>query len=198
MKAIETDIPGVILFEPKIFKDGRGAFFEMWKDDSYSAHGIPRHFRQDNVSTSERGVLRGLHFQSPHSQGKLVSVLAGSVFDVVVDTRIGSPTFGQSLHFILSSDNGRQLYVPEGMAHGFCVMSEKATFFYKCTDVYHPESEYSLAWNDPQLDIKWPFKEVFLSGKDKAGKPLAELMEVLPHYEYGQPPSHLSKPVEQL
>ena len=196
MNVIKTEIPGVILFEPKVFQDSRGSFFELWKDESYLSYGIPRHFRQDNVSTSEKGVLRGLHFQSPNSQGKLVSVLSGSVFDVVVDTRLGSPTFGQSMSFVLSSANKRQLYVPEGMAHGFCVTSDSATFFYKCTDTYHPESEYTLAWNDPELNIKWPLQQVYLSNKDKLGKTLSELMDVLPQFDYYKTTTGSEKTVE--
>ncbi|MGI9213737.1 MAG: dTDP-4-dehydrorhamnose 3,5-epimerase, partial [Methylococcaceae bacterium] len=149
----------------------------------FEAAGIPLDFVQDNVSFSRQGILRGLHFQNPVSQGKLVQVLQGAVYDVAVDIRYGSPTFGHWYGVTLSAENHLQLYVPEGFAHGFCVVSETALFTYKCTDFYTPEHEYSLAWNDPDLGIDWPITEPSLSGKDQAGKRLGEFTpEQLPKW----------------
>jgi dTDP-4-dehydrorhamnose 3,5-epimerase len=183
MNVIETPIPGVLIIEPKVFGDERGFFLETWNQARYREAGIAETFVQDNLSFSRRGVLRGLHFQNPHPQGKLVHVLQGEVFDVAVDIRIGSPTFGQAVAEVLSADNKRQLYVPPGFAHGFCVTSDTALFAYKCTDLYHPESEGSILWNDPDLGIAWPVTEPELSAKDRAGTHLADLpRERLPVY----------------
>lgn len=174
MKAIKSDIPGVVIIEPKVFGDARGFFFETYSAERYGAAGIPIPFVQDNLSYSAKGVLRGLHFQRPRTQGKLVYVLEGEVFDVCVDIRRGSPTFGRSFSVILSADNKRQLYVPPGLAHGFCVTSEKALFSYKCTDYYAPQHDNSVLWNDPQLEINWPLQDVSLSDKDKKGRLLKD------------------------
>lgn len=179
----QTNIPGVIVIEPKVFGDERGKFSEVWKDTVYTDIGIKEPFRQDNVSTSIKGTLRGLHLQNPNPQGKLVTVLVGEVFDVVVDTRLGSPTFGEIFTIELTSENNRQLYCPPGTAHGFCVIREEATFFYKCTDIYNPESEFSIAWNDPDLNIPWPLTDITLSHKDQNAKPFKELLDRFPKYQ---------------
>lgn len=173
-RATPTDIEGVVLIEPAVFGDARGYFFESWHSERYAAWGVPTTFVQDNVSRSARGILRGLHFQEPFSQGKLVQVLEGEVFDVAVDVRVGSPTFGRWVGERLSADNHRQLYIPPGMAHGFCVLSDHALFTYKCTELYHPEAELSIAWDDPAIGIDWPIDKPTLSKKDAAGLRLAD------------------------
>ncbi len=173
--ASATDLPGVVLFSPPVYRDPRGFFREVWRADRYTAAGIREAFVQDNVSYSQRGVLRGLHFQEPEGQGKLVSALMGAVCDVVVDVRLGSPTFGRSECFELSEQNGRQLYVPPGFAHGFVVLSEVALFAYKCTAYYSPAHERVVMWNDPELRIDWPADlEFTVSPRDAAGRPLRE------------------------
>ncbi|TCL36073.1 dTDP-4-dehydrorhamnose 3,5-epimerase [Anaerospora hongkongensis] len=183
MNVIETNLPGVIIIEPKVFGDTRGYFFETWQQARYEAIGIKEKFVQDNVSFSARGVLRGLHYQKPNTQGKLVSVLQGEVFDVAVDIRVGSPNFGQWTGVLLSGENHRQLWVPPGFAHGFCVTSETAYFSYKCTDVYAPQAEGGIIWNDPDIDIEWPLVDVVLSDKDKVYTKLKELAaDKLPQY----------------
>lgn len=166
MKIIETTLPGVLIIEPKVFGDDRGYFFETWQQSRYEEAGIKATFVQDNLSFSTKGVLRGLHYQNPHSQGKLVSVVHGEVFDVAVDIRIGSPTFGQWTGVHLSGENHRQFWIPEGFAHGFCVMSDTVYFAYKCTDIYTPSSEGGIIWNDPDIGIDWPLTDVKLSDKD--------------------------------
>ena len=166
MKVIATGLPGVMIIEPKVFGDARGFFMESWNQARYEEHGLPAVFVQDNISFSQKGVLRGLHFQNPNAQGKLVYVLQGEVFDVVVDIRVGSPTFGEWASVSLSSENKRQFYIPEGFAHGFCVTSETALFAYKCTKVYQPQAEYGMGWQDPDLGIKWPIEKPLLSEKD--------------------------------
>ncbi|SDF71696.1 dTDP-4-dehydrorhamnose 3,5-epimerase [Sporolituus thermophilus] len=168
MKVTETKLPGVLLIEPDVYEDSRGYFLETWNAARYKQYGLPEKFVQDNLSFSRRGVLRGLHFQNPNPQGKLVYVIQGEVFDVAVDIRPGSPTFGQWVGVTLSSDNKRQLYIPEGFAHGFCVMSEAALFAYKCTDFYNPKAEGGIIWNDPDIGIEWPVQEPVLNEKDKA------------------------------
>lgn len=177
MNITQTPLPGVLLIEPKVFGDARGFFFETWNSQRYTEAGLDRVFVQDNVSLSRQGILRGLHFQNPIPQGKLVQVLQGAVYDVAVDIRRGSPTFGQSYGVTLSDENHLQLFVPEGFAHGFCVISETALFSYKCTDFYAPTHEYSLAWNDPDLGIDWPISEPNLSAKDQVGKRLKDFTQ---------------------
>lgn len=167
MNIIKTNLPGVVIVEPKVFGDHRGFFFETWQKERYAEAGIQGEFMQDNVSFSRRGVLRGLHYQNPHCQGKLVSVLQGEVFDVAVDIRVGSLTFGQWTGVLLSGENHRQLWIPAGFAHGFCVTSETAYFSYKCTDIYAPDCEGGIRWNDPEIGIEWPLDEVALSDKDQ-------------------------------
>lgn len=167
MKVIKTKLPGVVIVEPNIFGDKRGFFQETWHKPRYEDIGINEPFVQDNLSFSTRGVLRGLHYQHPHAQGKLVSVAKGEVFDVAVDIRVGSLTFGQWVGVLLSGENHRQLWVPPGFAHGFCVVSDTVYFTYKCTDVYTPEAEGGILWNDPDIGIEWPLQDVELSSKDK-------------------------------
>lgn len=174
---IKTDIEGVVLIQPKVFGDDRGYFLESYNQKRYQDAGIAGTFVQDNLSFSRRGVLRGLHFQNPNPQGKLVSVPMGEVFDVAVDIRKGSPTFGRWVGFHLSGDNKRQLWVPPGLAHGFLVLSEQALFSYKCTDYYSPKDEQCILWNDPDIGIEWPIKTgLELSAKDKSGRRLKDLI----------------------
>ncbi len=175
MNRIETEIPGVIIVEPKVFGDARGFFMETFSAQRYQDAGIPGPFVQDNVSFSQKGVLRGLHFQNPNPQGKLVEVLIGEVFDVAVDIRLGSPTFGKWVGVTLSADNHRQFFVPAGFAHGFCVLSDTALFHYKCTEYYSPANEGGIAWNDPDIGIKWPIAAPQLSAKDAAYGKLCDL-----------------------
>lgn len=175
MNVLETRLPGVLIIEPDVFGDARGFFMETWSQERYREVGLPAGFVQDNLSRSARGVLRGLHFQSPHPQGKLISVLEGEVFDVAVDVRTGSPTFGEWVGEVLSSVNRRQLYVPEGFAHGFVVTDDTALFSYKCTEYYHPETERSILWNDPEIGIEWPIGDPILSDKDGRAPRLAAI-----------------------
>ena len=156
MNVRTTPLEGLIIIEPKVFGDARGFFLETYNQQRYSEIGIKDHFLQDNLSFSQQGVLRGLHFQKPHTQGKLVSVVDGQVWDVAVDLRHKSATFGQWFGLYLDSESKIQFYVPPGFAHGFLVTSQTALFSYKCTDVYHPECEGSVRWNDPDIDIRWP------------------------------------------
>jgi dTDP-4-dehydrorhamnose 3,5-epimerase len=166
VKVSETSLPGVLLLETRAFGDSRGWFSELHHEARYAEAGIRARFVQDNFSHSVRNTLRGLHFQEPNPQGKLVQVVQGAVLDVVVDVRRGSPTFGKSFASELSDGNHRQLWVPPGFAHGFCVLSDTADFLYKCTDFYSPTSERSILWNDPDLGIDWPTREPLLSPKD--------------------------------
>ena len=175
MNVIATALPGVVLIQPRVFGDDRGYFFESFHAPRYAAAGIKGSFVQDNISYSKRHVLRGLHIQNPNPQGKLVFVLEGEVFDVAVDVRAGSPAFGRWVGATLSSTTRRQIWVPEGFAHGFCVTSEVALVCYKCTDVYNPAAEMSLLWNDPEIGIAWPSEEPILSAKDAAAPPLAAI-----------------------
>jgi dTDP-4-dehydrorhamnose 3,5-epimerase len=175
MKVSELELSGVLLIEPPVFRDERGYFREIWQEERYGAEGIPRRFVQDNVSCSSQGVIRGLHFQNPHGQGKLISVLEGEVYDVVVDVRKGSSTFGRWVGRVLSADNGEQLYVPEGFAHGFAVLSNGAVFSYKCTDYHVPDAERTILWNDPDLQIDWPVSDPVISAKDAQAPRLADI-----------------------
>ncbi len=182
MRIVETTIPGVLVVEPTVHRDDRGWFMETWNARSYETAGIPASFVQDNHSRSTYGTLRGLHAQSRHPQGKLVRVLVGSVFDVAVDIRRGSPTFGRWTGVTLSAENRRQCWIPPGFAHGFCVLSEEAEFEYKCTDFYDPADELRLRWDDPAIAVAWPIASPNLSPKDAAGLSLAELTDLLPIY----------------
>jgi dTDP-4-dehydrorhamnose 3,5-epimerase len=184
MNIIKTSLPGVLIIEPKVFGDDRGFFQETYHEKRYQEIGIPERFVQDNHSYSGRGVLRGLHYQLKHPQGKLVRVTSGEVFDVTVDIRVGSPTFGQWHGVTLTAKNHRQFYVPPGFAHGFVVLSETADFLYKCTDYYHPQDEGAVIWNDPAIGIEWPLTEVSLSQKDSTALCLADISaEQLPKYQ---------------
>jgi dTDP-4-dehydrorhamnose 3,5-epimerase len=174
MNFITTSLPGILLIEPKVFGDARGFFMESYRRDVFEGKGIPP-LVQDNHSRSVRGTLRGLHFQHPHGQGKLIRVTHGAVFDVLVDVRRNSPTFGKWEGHELSAENKRQLWVPPGFAHGFCVLTDDADFLYKCSDYYHPEHEHTLLWNDPDVGVQWPVSEPILSSKDEDGKLLADL-----------------------
>ena len=169
-----TPLAGLLLITPDVFGDERGFFQETWNLRRYTEAGLDRDFLQDNLSLSRKGILRGLHFQNPGPQGKLVYVLQGEVFDVAVDVRADSPTFGQWYGVTLSAENHQQLFVPEGFAHGFCVTSETALFAYKCTDFYNPKAEFSLLWNDPDIGIEWPITNPELSDKDRNGQPLSD------------------------
>ena len=178
MQRIDLPLPGPCLLEPKVFGDARGFFFEAWNERALGELGITAHFVQENHSRSARGVLRGLHYQTPHAQGKLLRVLAGEIFDVVVDLRRASPTFGQSHCLRLQAQSRRMLWVPAGFAHGFLVLSEFAEVMYAVTDYYAPADEKTLLWNDPALGIDWPLEgagigQPLLSAKDAAGSPLA-------------------------
>lgn len=175
MKITPTSLPEVLLIEPQRFGDARGYFLETWREQRYQEAGIQLPFVQDNLSRSARGILRGLHLQHPTDQGKLVYVLVGEVFDVAVDVRVGSPNFGQWTGAILSSEDHRQLWIPPGFAHGFCVTSETALFAYKCSAPYSVAHELGVAWNDPGLGIAWPIAEPQLSGKDKSLPRLADI-----------------------
>ncbi|MCK5522615.1 MAG: dTDP-4-dehydrorhamnose 3,5-epimerase [Thiomargarita sp.] len=166
MKVITTGIPGVLLITPKVFGDSRGFFLETFHASRYVEAGIPEPFVQDNHSRSAKGVLRGLHFQKQYPQGKLVSVTHGVVFDVAVDIRKDSPSYGQWVGITLSAEEHQQFYIPAGFAHGFCVLSEFADFHYKCTDYYHPEDEGCIRWDDPDIGIEWPISNPTLSTKD--------------------------------
>lgn len=172
MNVVPTELPGLVVIEPKVFGDARGYFAETFQAARYREAGLRLDFVQDNISRSRKGTLRGLHYQLERPQGKLVTVLSGAVFDVAVDLRSDSPTFGRWFGLELSDENHRQLYVPPGFGHGFCVLSERADFFYKCTDYYNPADEQTLKWDDPTVNVAWPDAgERILSPKDEAGKP---------------------------
>jgi dTDP-4-dehydrorhamnose 3,5-epimerase len=183
VKVVETSLPGCVVVEPAVFGDDRGFFFETWNAERYGQQGLPTKFVQSNVSSSSRGVLRGLHYQWPNPQGKLVSVLEGEVYDVAVDIRRGSPTFGQWAAVILSAENKRQFWIPEGFAHGFAVLSERAIFSYLCTAQYDKAADAGVRWNDPAIGIDWPVSAPLLSAKDEAAPLLADIApERLPVY----------------
>jgi dTDP-4-dehydrorhamnose 3,5-epimerase len=182
MKFIKTHLPGVMVIEPTVHLDERGFFLESYHQKKYQEAGISEVFVQDNHSRSHRGVLRGLHLQKNYPQGKLVRVIEGEVFDVCVDVRVGSPTFGEWFGLNLSAENFKQLYIPPQFAHGFCVLSETVQFEYKCTEFYHPEDEMGILWNDSDIGIKWPIKEAVLSRKDQGNLSLNKLINQLPCY----------------
>ena len=180
MRIVATELPGVVIIEPVVHRDGRGFFLETFRADRYRAHGIAGPFVQDNHSRSMARTLRGLHLQVQCPQGKLIRVVEGEVFDVAVDVRRGSPTFGRWAAITLSADNFRQCYVPPGFAHGFCVLSAVAQLEYKCTDLYDPTGEIGIAWNDPAIGIDWPVTDPILSPRDRRHLTLAELGDKLP------------------
>lgn len=183
MKIISTELPEVLILEPKVFMDNRGYFFESFQSSHYAQNGIKETFVQDNFSHSTKNVLRGLHYQLEEPQGKLVWVTRGSVFDVAVDVRYGSPRFGQWVGIILNDQNHWQLYIPPGFAHGFCVLSNTVDFVYKVTNYYNPQSEYGINWQDDYLNIEWPISNPILSEKDAMHPVIAALdPEKLPLY----------------
>lgn len=182
MQKFETPLPGVLVFEPRRYGDPRGFFVEMFHAQRYAVAGVRCSFVQDNLSRSTYGVLRGLHLQYPNPQAKLVSVLRGKVLDVAVDVRRGSPTFGQSVAVELSEENGRQMYVPRGFAHGFVVLSGSADFFYKCDNLYSPQDEITVLWCDPELRIDWQVSDPKVSAKDSGALPLSQI-DRLPPFE---------------
>jgi len=183
VKIVETRLPGCVAIEPDVFGDSRGFFYESYNAEKYRAAGLDLRFVQSNVSRSARGVLRGLHYQWPNPQGKLVSVVEGEVYDVAVDIRRGSPTFGQWAGVILSAGNHRHFWVPEGFAHGFVVLSEFATFAYQCTNLYDAKADAGVRWNDAAIAIDWPVGAPLLSGKDEKAPLLADIApERLPVY----------------
>ncbi len=166
MNVVTCDIPGLLVIEPRVFGDARGFFLESWNEARYREAGLDAHFTQDNISFSRRGTLRGMHFQNPKAQGKLLQVLQGEVFDVAVDIRRSSKTFGKWHGLVLSGENKRQFFIPPGFAHGFLVLSDTALFQYKCTETYSPPDEMALRWDDPDIGILWPSKEPLLSERD--------------------------------
>ena len=174
MNVQRCQLEGLLIIEPKVFGDARGFFLESWNRDRYRAAGLDADFVQDNISFSRRGILRGLHFHNPKPQGKLLQVLLGEVFDVAVDIRRSSPTFGKWYGLVLSAENKRQFYVPPGFAHGFVVLSETALFQYKCTEFYAPKDEMAIRWDDPDIGIEWPLSEPLLSERDAKGLRLGE------------------------
>jgi dTDP-4-dehydrorhamnose 3,5-epimerase len=182
MNIIKTALPGVLILEPKVISDNRGVFMEIFHAKRYAEAGISYAFVQDNYSKSVQDTLRGLHYQEPSAQGKLVQVLAGTIYDVVVDIRRGSPTFRMWRGVELSSENRKQLWVPPGYAHGFLVRSESAEVIYKCTDFYRPDVEHSIVWDDPEIAIRWPVQHPLLSKKD-AQAPRLSAVALLPQYE---------------
>lgn len=182
MRFVTTDLPDVLIIEPDVYRDERGYFLETYHADKYGAAGIDGPFLQDNHSRSVASTLRGLHLQPGRPQGKLIRVVGGEIFDVAVDVRRGSPTFGRWVGHTLSAENFRQCWVPPGFAHGFCVVSAEADVEYKCTDVYDPAAEIGIAWNDPMLAIKWPVERPVISDRDSRNPPLAAVMNSLPYW----------------
>jgi dTDP-4-dehydrorhamnose 3,5-epimerase len=175
MNVSTCDIGGLLVIEPKVHGDARGFFLETWNRQRYREAGLDADFVQDNVSFSRRGILRGLHFQNPTPQGKLLQVLQGEVFDVAVDIRRSSPTFGKWHGLLLSGENKRQFYVPAGFAHGFLVLSETALFHYKCTEFYSPKAELAIRWDDPDIGVEWPLKQPLISERDAKGLRLRDV-----------------------
>jgi dTDP-4-dehydrorhamnose 3,5-epimerase len=179
VKIIETSLPGVLLIEPDVYRDPRGFFMETYHQEKYTEKSVDQVFVQDNYSHSKRGALRGLHYQLRHPQGKLIFVITGEIFDVAVDIRRGSPTFGKWVGGPLSAENKRQIFVPTGFAHGFCVVSETADVIYKCTDFYVSDDEHGIFWADPAIGIDWPINSPILSVKDSQYPGLSEVSEDL-------------------
>jgi dTDP-4-dehydrorhamnose 3,5-epimerase len=175
MEVIHTTLPEVLLVRPRVFRDERGSFLETWRRERYAAAGLPETWAQDNAAVSTRGVLRGLHYQHPHAQGKLVMALHGEVFDVAVDIRPRSSNFGRWYGATLSADNGHQLWIPPGFAHGYLVTSDVAVFAYKCTTAYHREGDAAVAWDDPDIGIRWPAGNPRLSPRDAAAPRLRDI-----------------------
>jgi dTDP-4-dehydrorhamnose 3,5-epimerase len=191
MKFLPTAIPEVVLVQPDVFGDDRGFFLETYQQRKYGAAGLPETFVQDNHSYSVRGTLRGLHAQVRRPQGKLIRAILGEIFDVAVDIRPGSPTFGHWVSAVLSGENHHQLYVPPGFAHGFCVTSDTAHVQYKCTELYEKDDEIAILWNDPKIGVAWPTAEPLLSPRDVAALPLAEIVHKLTDYGTNHGEKHL-------
>ena len=187
MRVIPADIPDVLLIEPDIFPDTRGFFLETFHAERYAAHGMPGPFVQDNHSRSVQGTVRGLHLQLTHPQAKLIRVIVGEIFDVAVDVRVGSPTFGNWVGVRLSAESFRQYYIPPGFAHGFSVLSPIAEIEYKCTDIYDPAGQLGLLWNDPALAIPWGVETPALSDRDRANPTIREALDRLPRYDATKP-----------
>ncbi len=187
MRCIPSIIPAVLVIEPDVHRDSRGIFVETYHAEKYRASGITAVFVQDNHTRSVARTLRGLHMQRRKPQAKLIRVIAGEIFDVAVDLRRGSSTFGRSVGVVLSADNFKQCYIPVGFAHGFCVLTEEAEVEYKCSDVYDATDEFGIAWNDPALAIPWPISDPLLSDRDRANPTLAELGDSLPRYSLDLP-----------
>lgn len=186
MKVEQTALPGVVIITPVVHTDARGSFREGWQRERYAQAGLPAEWVQDNISTSRHGVLRGLHYQHPKPQGKLVTVLRGEIMDVAVDVRAGSPHFGKFVAVNLSFENGRQLWIPEGFAHGFAVVSDEALVHYKVSQPYDPGGDRTIAWNDPDIGIQWPASSPILSAKDAEGRRLSVFSpDELPQYRPG-------------
>ena len=184
MNVKETKLPGVLVLEPDVFSDQRGYFLETWNSKCYEGTGITGPFVQDNISFSKKDVLRGLHYQHPQSQGKLIQVISGQVVDIAVDIRAGSLTYGRWFSQVLSDTDHKQLYIPPGFAHGYCVISETAVFSYKCTEFYNPATENGIIWNDPDLNIEWPIAKPIISAKDSNYTRLKDIApENIPHFE---------------
>jgi dTDP-4-dehydrorhamnose 3,5-epimerase len=183
MRVTPTRLPSVMIVEPQVHGDARGFFLETYHQHKYREAGIPEAFVQDNHSHSMRRTLRGLHAQQLRPQGKLVRAVKGEMFDVAVDIRVGSPSFGRWVGVVLSGENFRQLYIPPGFAHGFCVTSDEVDVEYKCTDFYEPGDEIGIAWNDPEIGIEWPLQDPLLSPRDQQAKHLAAILDRLPRYE---------------
>ncbi len=184
MRIEQTPLPGLFILSPEIFEDERGYFFESYREPVFQSLGLPIDFKQDNQAVSGEGVLRGLHYQLQYPQGKLVRVSLGEVYDVAVDIRRGSPTFGRHFGIRLSDYNHKMMFVPVGFAHGYCVLSPRAIFQYKCTEIYHPEDEYGVLWNDPELAIDWPVREPVVSEKDSSLPTLHAIpANLLPEYQ---------------
>lgn len=187
MRVIPADIPDVLLIEPDVFNDARGFFLETFHAERYAAHGMPGPFVQDNHSRSVQGTVRGLHLQLTHPQAKLIRVIVGEIFDVAVDVRVGSPTFGKWVGVRLSAESFRQYYIPPGFAHGFSVLSPVAEIEYKCTDIYDPAGQLGLLWNDPSLDIPWGVDTPVLSDRDRSNPTIGEALDRLPRYDQTKP-----------
>lgn len=186
MNCIETGISGLLIIEPEVYGDERGFFMETWHSGRYADAGLPEHFVQSNVSRSTAGVVRGLHYQYPNPQGKLIQVLEGKIFDVAVDIRSDSPTFREWVGVELSDRSHRQLYVPEGFAHGFCVLGQAATISYLCTRVFSAEADAAIAWDDPDIGVEWPIQPASLSARDSSAPRLAEIpIDCLPRIKSG-------------
>ena len=182
MKVTETELPGVMIIEPKVFQDSRGFFLETFSASRYESAGLAGPFVQDNHSRSLKGTVRGLHLQVSKPQGKLMRAVSGSMFDVAVDVRVDSPTFGRWTAAVLSGDNFKQFYVPPGFAHGFAVLSDVVDVEYKCSDYYDPADELTVLWNDPAIGIEWPITAPTLSPRDRSARPLADLVDRLPRF----------------